>query len=186
MGRSDERTDAWVMIFPYDNELCRNGSPPSPCSFFSSKIKQGRTPSNQTPSGLAVFSSIVVCHSTAPGRSCSRKRLMTRSLASSLTKKLAEVMMSWKAAFNALTSGVNNSGLSSSYFKSASGSLKSDVGGPNRWEGLPYRGPCKSLNKSRRALGLLTHSDGEGPCRIAFHVVFRAVKNVRGCPRKQS
>ena len=186
MRRSDERTDAWVMIFPYDNELCRNGSPPSPCSFFNSKTKQGKTPSNQTPSGLAVFSGIIACHLVSPGRSCSRRGLKAVSLTFSSRKKPAEVVTSQKAAFNALTSGVSDSGLSSSYFKSASGSLKSVVGGPNRWEGLPHRGPCGPLNMSWRALGLFTHSDGAGPFRISFHVCFRAVKNVHGYPRKQS
>ena len=170
MGGSDERTDALVMIFLYDNEFCRNESPPSPCSFFNSRIKQGKTALNQTLSG----------------RSCSRMDLKVRFLIYSSSKKPAEAVTSRKAAFKALTSGVNNSGLSSSYFKSASGSLKSAVGGPNRWEGLPYRGPCGPFNVSWTALGLLTHSDGAGPCRISFDVCFRAVKNVRGCPRKQS
>ena len=186
MGRSDERTDVWVIIFPYDNELCKNGSPPSPCSFFSSKIKQGKSPSNQTPSGLAVSSWIVICQLTSPGRSSVRIGLKSRSLASLLTKTPAEMVTSLKTASNALTSGVNNSGWSSSYFKSASGSLKSAVGGPNLWEGLPYRGPCEPSNISWMAFGLLTQSDGAGPCRISFDVCFRAVKNGHGYPRKQS
>ena len=186
MGRSDERTDVWVIIFPYVNELCRNGSPPSPCSFFISKIKQGKSPSNQTPPGLAVPSWIIVCHLTSPGRSWFRMFLKTSSLASSLSKKPAEVVMSWKVVFKTPTFGVSNSGWSSSYFKSASGSLKSAVGGPNRWDGLPYRGPCEPFNIPLMASGLLTQSDGAGPCRISFDVCFRAVKNVHGYPRKQS
>ena len=47
--------------------------------------------------------------------------------------------------------------------QSASGSLKSDVGGPKRREGLPYRSPWGLIVASWTAEALLTLSDGEGP-----------------------
>ena len=70
------------------------------------------------------------------------------------------------------------------YFKMANGLLKSAVGGPKRWEGLPYRGPAGSLVASLTAEGLLTLSDGEGVCLMAFNNSRRAAR--RECTSRKA
>jgi hypothetical protein len=63
--------------------------------------------------------------------------------------------------------GVNASGWSRSYFKRASALSKRTVGGPNRSEGLPYRGPSGLVTAALTAVALLMVSDGEvSPPRV--------------------
>ena len=47
-----------LMILLYTAKLCRNGSPPSPGSFFTSNIRYTKSPSNHTLPGLIVPSTI--------------------------------------------------------------------------------------------------------------------------------
>lgn len=84
------------------------------------------------------------------------------SLSSSSPKKLVALVTSLKASSNIAGSGVNYSKCSKLYFKSVSGSLKSAVGGPKWWDGLPYRGPLGPSTVSLTAAALLVLSDGEG------------------------
>ena len=92
----------------------------------------------------------------------------TASLLSSSPKNSVELVIRSKARSNVPWFGVNDSRCPRLYSKSASGSLKSDVGGPKRWEGLPYRGPWGSIVASLTAEALLTLSDGEGPRLMAI------------------
>ena len=92
----------------------------------------------------------------------------TPSLLSSSTKKSVELAISSKARFNVSRFGVNDSRCPRLYSKSASGSLKSYVGGPERSEGLPYRGPRGPIVASLTAEAFLTLSDGEVPRLMAI------------------
>jgi len=98
------------------------------------------------------------------------------SFVSSSAKSAAWVMKS-KAWSNIGGSGEYDSRCSRLYIKSANGLLKSAVGGPKRWEGLPYRGPAGQIVASLTAEALLTLSDGEGASSMAFDNSSRAARH---------
>ena len=83
-------TSFCLMILLYTAKLCRNGSPPSPDSFLSSKIRYAKGPSNHTLPVLTVLSVIDQCHLALPGRRASSVSSKVDSRAFSLSKNPAE------------------------------------------------------------------------------------------------
>ena len=120
------------MISPYTAKLCRNGSPPSPGSFFSLKIRYTKGPSNQIPSDLTAPSTTDRCHLLFPGRSVFRVHRKDDSLPSSSSKNTVEREMRSKAWHVVVSDGVSASICSRSYCKTASAWSKRAVGGPLR------------------------------------------------------